>query len=195
MNIEQEKKKIRDEIRRRRQQLDPSWVRAMSQRIMERVLSLDEFRRSRCVAGYWSQPKEVQTRAMIERCWESGQRLCVPAFDLEQSTYRMTLLEKGTEMVPGPAGILEPRVVSWIEPEEIDFMVVPAVAFDLEGTRLGHGGGHYDRILSRSQAYKVGTVFEFQVFERLPRDGHDQRVHLIITEVGEHRCMASGPTI
>ncbi len=188
MKSEQEKRRLRNEVRRQRQLLEPAWVREMSARIMERTMALAEFRRAECVASYWPLPKEVQTHLMLEQCWSAGRRVCVPAFDLERSTYRMALLEKNAEMVPGPAGILEPRVVSWIEPEEIQFMAVPAMAFDRDGVRLGHGGGHYDRLMARSRAYKVGTVFEFQVYDRLPHEQHDQRVNLIITEAGQHFC-------
>jgi 5-formyltetrahydrofolate cyclo-ligase len=188
MKMEQEKQRLRNEIRRQRRDLEPAWVRRMSERIMEQVTALPEFQRADVVAGYVAQPKEVQTALLIERCWEWGRRLCVPTFDLEGGAYRMAFLEKGAEMVPGPAGILQPRVVTWVEPEEIQFVAVPALAFDREGIRLGHGGGHYDRMLARVRAFKVGTVFEFQVFEHLPRSSHDQRVDLIVTEANEYRC-------
>ena len=192
MKIEEQKRKLRNEIRQQQQRLEPAWVRAMSERIMEQVMALESFRHAKCVGGYWSLPKEVQTARLIEHCWETGRRLCIPAFDIEQGTYRMALLEKGCDMVPGQAGILEPRVISWVDPEEMDFMVVPAVAFDRDGYRLGHGGGHYDRILARSRAFKVGTVFDFQVYEHLPRQIHDQCVHLVITEAGTYRGAATG---
>lgn len=193
MKVEQEKQRLRDDIRKQRRLLESAWVRRMSERIMTQVMALAEFERADVVAGYVSQPKEVQTTLLMERCWALGRRLCVPTFDLDEGLYRMAFLEKGAEMVPGPAGILQPRVVTWAEPEEIRFAVVPALAFDRQGVRLGHGGGHYDRILARMQGYKVGTVFEFQVFERLPCGSHDQRVNLVITEANQYPCCGPEP--
>lgn len=188
MNVEQEKQRLRNEMRQQRRLLEPAWVRRMSERIMEQVVALDEFRRGGIVAGYVSQPKEVQTTVLMERCWKDGRQLCVPTFDLDEGLYRMALLEKDAEMVPGPAGILQPRVVEWVEPEEIQFAAVPGLAFDRCGVRLGHGGGNYDRMLARVHGYKVGTVFEFQVLEHMPFGSHDQRVNLIVTEAHRYTC-------
>lgn len=189
MSDSYEKEKIRKAMLTRRRALATAWVREMSERIMTRLLAMEEFNRAVCVGSFLSQPKEVHTKAMILRCWDLGHRVCVPAFDLESGVYRMALLERGAEMAPGPAGILEPRVIVWVDPEEIDFIAVPAVAFDRQGVRLGHGGGYYDRLLARSPAFKVGIVFDFQVIEKLPQGNHDQRVHCVLTECREYICM------
>lgn len=188
MNPTNDKEAIREQIRARRRELDAAWVRRTSVRIQERVMALPAFDAAGLVGCYMSLPREVQTTELLCRCWERGQKVCVPAFDTEKANYRMVLVEKGEEMVPGPAGIPEPRVACIVPPEDIDFVVVPGVAFDRRCVRLGHGGGHYDRLLSRCPGFKVGVSFEFQIVDDVPRGEHDIPMDVIVTEDEMYSC-------
>ena len=188
MNPLDEKQAIRDEVRAHRRELEEAWVRQCSTLIVERVRSLPEFQASRCLGCYMALPREVQTMELIYHCWDTGRQVCVPAFDESRAAYGMALIEKGEEMVPGVAGIMEPRVTCWVEPQDMDFIVVPGIAYDRQGGRLGQGGGHYDRLLARCSAFKVGTAFEFQLRDRLPRAEHDVPVDAVVTEQNVYRC-------
>jgi len=72
-------------------------------------------------------------------------------------------------------------------PEKVDIVVVPAVAFDLQGHRLGYGKGYYDRFLKKTKAVKVGVAYDFQIVEKLPAEQHDIPVDLIITPARRKR--------
>ena len=188
MNLPDEKQAIRNLIRARRRELEPAWVRRNSAVIIERVRSLPEFAAARCVGCYMALPREVQTTALLVHCWDTGRQVCVPAFDTAQAAYGMALVERGAEMVPGASGIMEPRVARRVEPADIDFIVVPGLAFDRAGVRLGQGGGHYDRLLAAGRAFKVGIAFEFQIMDRVPRGEQDVPMNLLVTERDVLRC-------
>ena len=90
------------------------------------------------------------------------------------------------DMVPGFKGILEPdpSKARLLDPREIDFAVVPGIAFDVSGNRLGFGAGCYDRLLPllRPDCLKVGAAFEIQIADELPVNEHDFRLDMIVTE-------------
>jgi 5-formyltetrahydrofolate cyclo-ligase len=88
------------------------------------------------------------------------------------------------ELSPGTFGILEPAGEKGISPEEIDLVVVPGVAFDKRGNRMGYGAGYYDSFLPklRPEVKKVAVAFEIQVTDSLPAEEHDVKMDLIITE-------------
>jgi len=188
MNLPDEKEAIRIRVRERRRELEPAWVRQSSCIVMERVMNLPEFMAARFVACYMSLPREVQTMELIYYCWEIERPICVPAFDSGRAAYGMALVEKGAEMVPGAAGIMEPRVTCWVDPQEIEFIVVPGLAFDPSGVRLGQGGGHYDRYLALCPAFKAGVAFDFQMVDRVPRGEHDVPMNMVLTEKQVYRC-------
>jgi 5-formyltetrahydrofolate cyclo-ligase len=99
-------------------------------------------------------------------------------------------------LVSGRYGVREPEAGSTVVPiHEIGAVLVPGLGFDVDGYRLGRGGGFYDRFLARLGAgvRRIGVVFESRVVDRVPRDPWDERVHEIVTEEGV-RCMTSTGT-
>ena len=90
-----------------------------------------------------------------------------------------------SELVPGPFNLLEPPYQNpEIDIKKLDLIFVPGVAFDIKKGRIGYGGGFYDRVLVKTEAFKIGVAFSFQIFKKLPLEAHDQRVDVIITEKG-----------
>jgi 5-formyltetrahydrofolate cyclo-ligase len=99
--------------------------------------------------------------------------------------------ETGEDLVTGAYGILEPdRALPIVEPEKVDLMLIPAVAMDQRGYRLGYGGGYYDRMLADpawDRVWKIGVVFDFAYVERLPVEDWDRSLDAICTESGIFR--------
>jgi 5-formyltetrahydrofolate cyclo-ligase len=88
-------------------------------------------------------------------------------------------------MVPGPSRILEPDERTWIPVDDVDLVLVPGLAFDAAGGRVGHGQGHFDRTLRQARAgrpVKAALAFEFQVFDQVPTTESDVRMDVIVTE-------------
>ncbi|MFH0954009.1 MAG: 5-formyltetrahydrofolate cyclo-ligase [Verrucomicrobiota bacterium] len=176
---------LRARVRAARRALSPAAVDAASRKIAELVISLPEFSRARAVGCYLALPHEVQTADLIARCRRAGKKTCVPAFDAAARGYVWAWLDEEEPVVKGPSGIPQPETVRKALPADLDLMMVPAVAFDRTGRRLGHGGGHYDRLLARCPGFKVGVAFEVQVVEEVPSRPHDVAVDVVVTE----RCV------
>lgn len=180
-----------------RNQLSADEREAKGLRIARRLGELWEFKQAKTVLAYASFKSEVPTGMIIRKMLEQGKRVLLPV--VERKERRILPIEvRGMEdLVPGYAGIPEPRHVTQpFPPEEIELVLVPGVAFDLDGHRLGYGLGFYDRFLAGLKASlpKIGLAYEIQVLERLPAKDHDLPLTAIITEerIIRPRVMKSG---
>lgn len=131
---------------------------------------------------------EVETRPILEEALADGKRVAVPV--TMTSSKRLIAAEishVGRDLVAsGPFQIPEPhrKRIRRLPVSAIDLILVPGIAFDGKGRRLGRGGGYYDRFLSRVPARipRIGLCFKFQVVDRLPHEPHDQTVSQLITD-------------
>jgi 5-formyltetrahydrofolate cyclo-ligase len=130
--------------------------------------------------------KEVLMEGMLRRAIAVGKQVVLPVVQDEQELALYTIRDIERDVVPGFRGIFEPRCQGGnaVGVEILDLAIVPGVAFDLQGGRLGYGAGFYDRLLRRfpQGIPKVGIAFDFQVLPRLPRQPHDIALDLIVTE-------------
>jgi 5-formyltetrahydrofolate cyclo-ligase len=150
-------------------------------RIAERALELPELAGASSVLGYASFGSEVPTDPLLGRLLGSGVRLLLPWVDGE----RLRAAEVGSleELAPGFRGIREPSGRVPVDPD-VDAVLVPGVAFDAAGRRLGYGGGFYDSLL-RTLApgvSRIGLCFEVQIVDEVPADPDDQPVDIVVTD-------------
>lgn len=182
------KSRVRQEGIKARLALTSDEVREKSHKIMETLLSLEEFYRAKAVMFYVDMRNEVETKAAIEKTLALGKRVVVPRV---KKGYGLLAIEiKGLdELELGTFDVLEPIKNEEIPLEDIDLVVVPGVAFNTKGYRLGYGGGYYDNFLPklRGDAKKVAVAFDLQLVETLPTEPHDVRMDMIITE--SHRLV------
>ena len=176
------KKVIRERIRSLRCGFDSVWIEQASPLVTGKVLALPQFESARVVSCYLSLPHEVQTQDLIERCWQSGKRVCVPSLEKTSRDYELAWLEAGEETTRGPVKIRQPKKIRRAQPADVDLMIVPAMAFDRRGNRLGHGYGHYDRLMAKCPGYKIGLVFEVQIVDEVPVEAQDVSVDIVVTE-------------
>lgn len=126
---------------------------------------------------YWSMPEEVDTHALIRR-WAARKRIVLPRVCGQTLELRQYDPER---MVPGYRGILEPSADALVVPDaEIELAVVPGLAFDLAGHRLGRGKGYYDRLLPRLRCPRLGLAFPCQILDEVPIEPHDVALDRII---------------
>jgi len=187
MEVAEEKAAIRRRLGAQRRGLDKAWVEATSLALQARVIARREFAGARAVGCYLSVGGEVGTAEIVRRCRQEGKRLCVPARTMPDAAYALCWLDEDAPLARGPMGIPEPAAKRWAMPGEVDVIVVPGVAFDVQGNRLGHGGGHYDRLLAAlargpAEPLKVGVAFDFQIVDRLPTGETDVGMDVVITE-------------
>ena len=179
------KEELRQQIMSMRTALDPGEVIKRSLRVKYHLVSTQEYQAAQIILFYVSYDNEVNTHMMIQACFKEGKRVVVPVSNVHETTLTLSELRSWDDLAPGAYSILEPRTESVRElpASSIDLMIIPGVVFDLEGNRIGHGMGYYDRLLKTvSQVTRFGLAFEFQIFERIPAEKHDIRMHKIITE-------------
>ena len=157
-----------------------------SRLILERLCENAAFKRAGAVCFYVPLPVEVDTRLMIERSLEVGKRVLVPLVDLENKELKLKeIRDLVKDLAPGTLGILEPVVATKeAELRDVECLLLPALAFDPKGRRLGRGGGYYDRLLAKlpAKVTKIGLAFSFQVLPQIPLEDHDRTVDLVLTE-------------
>lgn len=154
----------------------------MSQRsleALERLEQTDLFRQARCIALYHALPDEVQTAAFIEK-WGEVKTLLLPIVEGNDLTLHAYT---GTDALQcGAFGIMEPVRCEPCEEDGIDLIIVPGIAFDRHGNRLGRGKGYYDRLLRNLSAPKIGLCFDFQLHDHIPVEPFDIRMDGVVTE-------------
>jgi len=178
-----DKKKIRKIILEKRGQLSQEEIQKNSKKIMDKVFSLKEFINAKIVMFYVDAKNEVQTREAITKALAMGKRVVVPK-TLKGHGLEAVEIKSLDELKPGVFGIMEPEQKVGIDPQEIDFVVVPGVAFDKNCARIGYGAGYYDHFLPklRPEVKKVAVAFDIQVLDKIDSEPHDVKMDLVITE-------------
>ncbi len=165
------KQQVRDAISHRKKEMTAAQAAAQSRRVMRRLAAWQPFLRAETVLFYSPLAREVQLSWLWRKAWKAGKTVCFPACAAGGSltAYKVA---SAKEMKKGPYGNLEPCPLrlNKISVGRIDVMLIPGLAFDRKGRRLGRGRGYYDRFLSRaaSKTLKVGIAFRNQLVKRVP---------------------------
>ncbi len=169
-----------------RDALPPEVRSAASAAIVERIIALPEFDAATAVLLTLAFRSEWNTLALVRVALAARKIVAIPRVDVGTRMLDLhALSDPESGIVAGPMGIPEPLPESARVPRDaIDFVLVPGVAFDLAGRRLGYGGGYYDRLLPllSSEAARVAGAFELQLVDRVPAAPHDAHVDTIVTE-------------
>ena len=177
---------LRREVLARRDALPADVRAAASAAIAQRVAALPEFAAARTVLLTLAFRSEWSTRPLVDAALAAAKTVVVPRVDRQARMLDLhSIADLDRDVVPGHLDIPEPRPERPRVPREaIEFVLVPGVAFDPDGRRLGYGGGYYDRLLPllAPGAARVAGAFDIQLIERVPAAPHDARVDAIITE-------------
>ncbi len=177
------KEALRVALRRERLALSTAQVRAASEAVCRRVEALPAFRRARTLAIYGAINGEIDPAPLARH----AARVCYPRIE-QRTTLAFHLVADPGALAPDVWGIPTPSADSPpIELAEVDVVIVPALAFDRTGHRLGYGRGYYDRALAMAdRPLRVGVCHPFQLIDQLPRHDADQPVDVIVTPEGTH---------
>ena len=176
------KQALRDEAKQKRRAIPEDEIAKKSARICAYLLEVIDG----CdpVMAYVSKPPEVDTHPFIRDLLREGRRVVVPIIEKETRTLRLsylrdtTLLVKSTFHVPEPIGNEIPAQAS-----DIQTVIIPLLAFDRRGNRLGYGAGYYDRFLAQNPGVrKIGVAFSCQETDSVPGDENDVRIDIVVTE-------------
>ena len=181
------KEEIRRDILEKRHSLSKDYIKNKSKKIFLKLSETVEYINSRNIMFYVATRSEVQTEEMIKMSIEMGKNVFVPIILPECLNLAPSkILDFDVELEKGKKGILEPKKEYYrlFSPENIDLIIVPGVAFDLSGNRIGRGFGYYDNFLIkvRSSTKIIALAFEIQIVEKIITKKNDIPVHKIITE-------------
>jgi len=186
--VDTDKKTLRTDLLGKRQALTPEQVREASQRIMERIRALPEWKNASEALIYWPIRNEVDLRPLVTELWQRGACVllprCRPAKNGEMD---LACAACESDLTPGPFSIMEPDSGKCPPVRKCTptLALVPGVGFDRSGNRLGFGGGYYDRMLSTEQMRKtlrIGIGYGFQLMDAIPAESWDKPMNLICTD-------------
>jgi 5-formyltetrahydrofolate cyclo-ligase len=164
--------------------LTPHEFLLLNSTIQQRFFELPIVKQSKQVMMYYSINHEVATEPIISKLLEMGKTVALPACTAGKNI-RAGIIHSLDELVPGIFGLTEPSAsAKESDPVDFDLIVVPGVAFDKNGFRLGHGAGYYDRFLAQTQAYKLGLAYDFQIVDQLLIELHDIPVQALLSPLG-----------
>ncbi len=187
------KTELRNSMRSVLKAMSQSQRRSCSMKACKRLSELDAFDRALVVMLYMPLPDELDLTSAAIRCFQTAKNVCVPYVDWRRED--MYAVEATTfddeQMELDERGLRRPRKGRPIPVSTIDLIVVPGLAFDTQGNRLGRGGGFYDRFLERlsRRTTRVGICFDEQIVQSVPRDAHDAAMDQVVTD----RRTTTGP--
>lgn len=154
--------------------------------IFRRLTAHPAYQQAQVVFLYCSTAEEIGTEQLLSDALRAGKTVCVPLC-VSRGVMESRVIRQTSQLMPGRFGILEPPSnAPVVQPEAIDFCVVPCLAADMAGHRLGYGGGYYDRFLTRTAATAAALCAERCLVPALPAEPHDRPCHMIVTERQVH---------
>ncbi|MFH1008434.1 MAG: 5-formyltetrahydrofolate cyclo-ligase [Candidatus Latescibacterota bacterium] len=189
--IHGEKNGIRKKLLAQRRALSEEAVRECGEAIRRRLVGLPEYKDARVIHTYVSDKhNEADTWRLMSLALEEGKRILVPVTNVRNRRLDHSEIKSLDELEPSVFGLSEPRAECrrLVGAGEIDLVIVPGVAFDPWGNRIGFGGGYYDRFLSEVQAPKIALAYSFQVLGEIKTDPHDVSMDRLVTEERVYDC-------
>ena len=184
------KKALKDAIFGKRKSLSKMEVEEKSTAIREKLFSLNEFKDAKNIMFYVSFNNEVNTIETIKELSknkkENKKNIIVPYVEKNNPILQLSEIKDFSDLEPKTFGILEPKKnkIKNFDIDRLDLVIVPGIAFDKNGHRIGYGYGYYDRLLGKlgDKATKTGLCYEFQLIDKIPEEKHDIPMDIIITE-------------
>lgn len=175
------KQELRKNIKIQKGHFTEQALREMSFLAISRLLQHPQLKAARTVMLYYSLPDEVDTHTLADTLL-LGQRTIVLPQVTGEGTMQLRRYTGPASLAPGAYGIMEPTGSVFADYASVDLAIVPGIAFDREGRRLGRGKGFYDRFLPLIPgAYKIGLCFPFQIADCIPTDSHDIRMDEVVS--------------
>ena len=177
MDKRSEKHRIRHEMKELRDGLDVLAVERLSEEVFEnfKKTNLNEFEKFFVYNSFGS---EVKTQKIIKNLFLRGKRVYMPKINEKQM--QAVLVDKQTNFKRGSFGIFEP--VGELEEFDDFVAVIPCIAVDKDGNRIGYGGGYYDKFLKGKNALKVALCYDFQIVDKIPAEDFDVQVDIIVSD-------------
>ena len=182
------KSELRELMKAKREGMSLSLKENMDRKIYYNLIHNEKYVNAKNIFIYVSYKSEVNTHKIIENALLSGKRISVPKVISKKAGMKSFEIKSFSDLQSGKFGILEPHeeTVETLS-DTFDLIIVPGLAFDKQGGRLGYGGGYYDRFLCnlKSNALLLALAYDFQLINEVPMEKFDIRINGIITEKSE----------
>jgi 5-formyltetrahydrofolate cyclo-ligase len=188
--LEKQKSELRAKIRARLNGISAAGREAASRKLCEKLKERSFFQNAATVLFFAPLPDEADVWPLLQDALDMGKTVALPHFDTALQNYAARRVKNlQSEIVTGQFWVREPKSnCAKIPLDKIDLILVPGVAFDLRGNRLGHGNGFYDRLLAEFRGVKCGIAFDEQIVKEVPAGKPDVPVDFILTP---SRCAAA----
>ena len=190
-NIKTHKQQLRADLLERRRKHDQKFIITQSDKMAEHLFAWASYQQANTIMLFLSMPDEPSMMKILEHAWRQGKTVCVPHMRQEFGVMDAAMIDNMDGLVRGRFNLLVPDPIHFklIDPKSIDLIVVPAVAYDHEGNRLGMGAGYYDRFIPQaSKAVLIGAIWSSQMVDYVPSNQYDQPVHYLLREDGIIPC-------
>ena len=178
----EEKRALRNEFRKRLDELTASEKADAATLVRSRLVQIDQYCDAEVVGIYSAIEWEIDLIPLLNGGRESGKRFAFPRWCAESNQYEFVGVEASYQLVRGRYGILEPEgSCQRLDRGRLDFVVIPGLAFSQNGARLGRGRGFYDRLLENCRALLCGVCYDFQLLDELPQDPWDKVMNRLVT--------------
>lgn len=184
-----DKKAVRKEVTEKKKKMTMEEVEELSAQLKERFCALEEYKKASVIYAYMSYNQEVRTMPIIEQAWMDKKRVAVPK-TINKEYMEFIYINSFEDVEPGYMGIPEPKdelclpEAGRTADEREVLILMPGLAFDKDCARTGYGGGFYDKYLSShkdTKFIKAALCFDFQIYEHLETEAHDERLDLVIS--------------
>lgn len=181
------KKKLRLEVIKRRDELEKEYKVKADKIILEKIRESNLYKKSKNIFIYVGFGSEINTLDYIKIFIGDGKKICVPRTDLKNKVMCAVNIESIDELKISSYGIMEPSEdKEEMRKDDIDLVILPGVAFDNNGGRIGYGGGYYDRFLKDIiDTPKVALAYQIQIVDKIELEKHDIKYDFLITEKAE----------
>ena len=178
--LKSKKAELRSILRAKRRSLGDDERRIAALAVAERVIGMDEYAKAELILAYMPARGELDVLPIIQNARENGKRVAFPLC-VDNGGLRLLVPNAPDAFSIGTYGIAEPDTARSTEvfANQLDLIIVPAVAFAEDCLRLGQGGGYYDRLLESTNAFTVGVGYDFQLLKNLPVESHDRTLNCV----------------
>lgn len=185
--VAEAKAALRSEVRARIAAMPEERRASESAEVVRHIVADEVWKGARSVLLFMPLPDEVRIRPLVDAAWAAGKSVALPASDAATGAYVARRVLSAADLRPGRFGVLEPCAGCPVVPfSALDLVLVPGIAFDMAGNRLGRGRGFYDRMLALSpDAVSCGVGFDGQVVTLVPVEPHDVKLHQVWMPTGQ----------
>jgi len=181
------KRELRKKMIAHLDQLDAATVRAHSLAVARRLAAIPAYVTAESLAVYVSFGAEIETHDLIRQWLAAGRPVCIPTFN--DGGYCLAAIQDfDRDLQAGHLAILEPKLVRPVPVTRPHVWLVPGLAFDRTGNRLGRGKGYFDALLACAPGVKIALTHDFQLLNEVPTEAHDVRMDFIVTETQVFQC-------